>query len=236
MSKSKPAKPRNQSTPAATSEAVWFKLYPGKLLAISHHEPDDIKFAKRHRVIALALAMQEKGMDSLADEIMETTAAAMQAASDHARKAAEARWEKERRGRVKAGMPEQCPSICPSNATRKELEDLGDLGDLENEREPKAAGAAALSRDRIANPSWREFESFGIEQGMDPDAVRSCFDYFTASGWVDSKGKPVANWRGKLTSWVTNQKEIPSKPKRIEPKPGASGKEFSSTLNPRVIR
>lgn len=103
------------------------------------------------------------------------------------------------------------------------------------ERAPGAAGAAALSRDRIANPSWREFESFGIEQGMDPDAVRSCFDYFTASGWVDSKGKPVESWRGKLHSWVTNQKEIPSKPKQVEPESAASDREFRSSISPRII-
>ena len=103
------------------------------------------------------------------------------------------------------------------------------------ERAPGAARAAALSQGNEI-PSLELFSSFGAEQGYDPDRVRACFDYFTASGWVDSKGKPVANWRGKLASWVANQKAIPATPKKPEPKPAESGKEFSSTLNPRVIR
>lgn len=102
------------------------------------------------------------------------------------------------------------------------------------ERAPGAAGAAALSQGNEI-PSLELFSSFGAEQGYDPDRVRACFDYFTASGWVDSKGNPVESWRGKLHSWVMNQKEIPSKPKRIEPKPGDDGREFKSTIRPRII-
>ena len=103
------------------------------------------------------------------------------------------------------------------------------------ERAPGAARAAALPQGNEI-PSLELFSSFGAEQGYDPDRVRACFDYFTASGWVDSKGNPVANWRGKLASWVANQKAIPATPKKPEPKPAASGKEFSSTIHPRIIR
>ncbi len=104
------------------------------------------------------------------------------------------------------------------------------------ERAPGAAGAAALSHDGTEIPSFEVFKAFGEEQGFDPETVRGCFDYYTASGWIDSKGNPVESWRGKLASWVANQKAIPATPKKPEPKPAESGKEFSSTLNPRVIR
>ena len=33
---------------------------------------------------------------------------------------------------------------------------------------------------------------------VDPDYF---WEYFNASGWIDSKGKPVLNWKGKLVTW-----------------------------------
>ena len=104
------------------------------------------------------------------------------------------------------------------------------------ECETVAACAATLSHDGTEIPSFEVFKAFGEEQGFDPETVRGCFDYYTASGWVDSKGKPVANWRGKLASWVANQNEKASKPKRVEPKPGDDGREFKSPISPRIIR
>lgn len=89
------------------STAVWFKLYPARWAALAMREPDNAKLGERARRIILALCEQKQSADPFADEVMASTAAAMQAASEHARKAAIASWEKRRKGKP----PEQCPSI-----------------------------------------------------------------------------------------------------------------------------
>lgn len=104
------------------------------------------------------------------------------------------------------------------------------------EREPGAAVAATLTQSQIEVPSLEVFRSFGVEQGMDAERVEKCFRHYEASGWRDTQGQPVRNWKAKLSSWMNRPELEASKPKRAEAKPAASGKEFSSTLNPRVIR
>ena len=174
------------------STAVWFKLYPGKLLALSHHEPDDMKFAKRHREIALALAMQEEGMDSFADELMQSTAESMRAASEHARKAAEARWEKERQERERAGCPSNARASdgkgdsCPSNAIYlQDLEDSEDLRDSgektrrdEGKKQPRESSRVSSVLESLETGNALEYQEDEIA-GLSSDelaklAVRYC--------------------------------------------------------------
>ncbi len=102
-------------------------------------EPDNAKLGERVRRIILALCEQEPGADTFADAVMQSTAESMRAASEHAKKAAEARWEKERQEREKAGCPSNARASdggsdsCPSNAIY--LQDLRDSKDLRDSGE-----------------------------------------------------------------------------------------------------
>lgn len=124
------SKPADREGP---DSAVWFKYFPARWAALAMREQDDARLGTRLRGIILALCEQEQGADPFADAVMQSTAEAMRAASEHARKAAIASWEK-RRGK---GV---CPSNarasdgegngCPSNAKRR---DSGDSEDVEDE-------------------------------------------------------------------------------------------------------
>ena len=195
--------------------AVWYKLYPGKLLALSHHQPDDMVFAKRHRAIALALAMQEEGMDPFSDELIQSTAEAIKAASDHGKKGADGRWKKPKEG---------CPSNarassregdgCPSNGIRRDLRDLQDVD--KRKRESQEAAGAALSQFDI--PSSEIFKAFGAERGFPAERVEKCFRHYETSGWKDRDGKPIGNWRAALSSWM-NRPELAAQGEAEKPIP-----------------
>lgn len=49
-------------------------------------------------------------------------------------------------------------------------------------------------------PTLKEVENYCRERGNKVDAKRF-FDFFEASGWIDSKGKPVQNWKQKVITW-----------------------------------
>lgn len=119
--------------------AVWFKYFPARWAGLAMREPDNAKLGSRLRGIILALCEQEHGADAFADAVMESTAEAMRAASEHGRKGAAAMWEK-RKG--KDGCPSNARASdghgdgCPSNAKRGDSEDLEDetRGDLLTEK------------------------------------------------------------------------------------------------------
>ena len=119
------------------TEVVWYKLFPAKWAGVTMREPDNAKLGERVRRIILALCEQELGIDAFADAVIETSTEAMQAATDHARKAAEARWNK-----TKGKCPSNARASdgegdgCPSNAKRRDSGDLEDetRGDLLTEK------------------------------------------------------------------------------------------------------
>lgn len=49
-------------------------------------------------------------------------------------------------------------------------------------------------------PSLEEVEKYCKERKNNVDAKRF-YDYFTASNWIDSTGKPVRNWKQKIITW-----------------------------------
>lgn len=229
MRKPKSAKPRQQSTAAAEpSAAVWFKLYPAKWAGLAMREPDNSKLGERVRRIVLALCEQEPGADAFADEVMQTTADAMQRYSEAGRKAARARWA------------DKTP--CDRNAIGMRSDNIRQEGDKKETRkegdksERETADAEALTQSQIEIPSLEVFRSFGAKHGMDPVKVEKCFRHYEASGWRDAQGQPVRNWKAKLSSWMNRPELEATGAKRAEVKPAASGKEFSSSLNPRIIR
>jgi len=57
-----------------------------------------------------------------------------------------------------------------------------------------------LHTDASLRPSIEDIEAYIKEKGLGVDAKRF-FDYFDASEWIDSMGKPVRNWKQKLITW-----------------------------------
>jgi uncharacterized protein YdaU (DUF1376 family) len=49
-------------------------------------------------------------------------------------------------------------------------------------------------------PTFQEVEKYIQEKKYTLNA-KTFFDYFTESGWVDSKGKKVRNWKQKIITW-----------------------------------
>ena len=216
MSKPKSAKARQQSaSEGGLSKGVWYMLEPARLAVhlIGKTEPEIGKWTIS---LATSLAKGQRGVNQFADDLIDERDRFIQ--------------ERQRCGKMR-GKGERSPKVTSDEGRHYTTRQNPTIPDPTSLRE---GGALTQSKSEI--PSFEVFRSFGAEQGYDPDTVRACFDYFMASGWIDSKGNPVESWRGKLASWVANQKAIPATPKKPEPKPAESGKEFSSTLNPRVIR
>ena len=53
---------------------------------------------------------------------------------------------------------------------------------------------------RFTPPTLEEVKAYCQERKNDVDPQKF-FDYFSASDWVDSKGKPVRNWKQKIITW-----------------------------------
>lgn len=223
-------KPRNSKSASKHNEDMpkfgmrWFQYNPAFHLAATMKMSADEK-AAHYDALNTALIMETRGISPEADRMLDNADRVSKVRRDAAKK----RWEEggenanamQMQSKSNA-LPTYRPTDLPNRPTKR--------------KKREAACAATLSHDGTEIPSFEVFKAFGEEQGFDPETVRGCFDYYTASGWVDSKGKPVANWRGKLTSWVANQNEKASKPKRVEPKPGDDGREFKSPISPRIIR
>lgn len=223
-------KPRNSKSASVHNEDMpkfgmrWFQYNPAFHLAATMKMSAEEK-AAHYDALNTALIMETRGISPEADRMLDNADRVSKVRRDAAKKRWEDGGENANAMQMQSksnALPTYLPTDLPNRPTKR--------------KKREAACAATLSHDGTEIPSFEVFKAFGEEQGFDPETVRGCFDYYTASGWIDSKGNPVESWRGKLHSWVMNQKEIPATPKKPEPKPAESGKEFSSTLNPRVIR
>lgn len=55
-------------------------------------------------------------------------------------------------------------------------------------------------KKHFISPSLDEVREYCKHRNSSVDAERF-FDYFEASGWIDSKGNPVRNWKQKVITW-----------------------------------
>ena len=62
-----------------------------------------------------------------------------------------------------------------------------------------------ISKKKNIPPTLQEISSYVAEKKLNVDAQKF-FDYFDVSGWVDSKGNKVRNWKQKLITWHSNAK------------------------------
>ncbi len=68
------------------------------------------------------------------------------------------------------------------------------------ESSTKKSSTKESNTKRFIAPSLEEVEKYCKERKNSVDAKRF-FDYFTASNWIDSTGKPVRNWKQKIITW-----------------------------------
>lgn len=71
-----------------------------------------------------------------------------------------------------------------------------------------------VKKERFVPPTREDVKAYFSEKGftIDPDTF---FDYFNESGWIDSNGKPVQNWKQKAITWQSKDKAKPAK-KKVE--------------------
>lgn len=60
-----------------------------------------------------------------------------------------------------------------------------------------------LHTHKEQRPTLEEIEDYISEKRLNVDAQKF-YDYFNAGDWLDSKGKPVRNWKQKLITWSNN--------------------------------
>lgn len=58
-------------------------------------------------------------------------------------------------------------------------------------------------RKRFTPPTIEEVKTYVNEKGYSVDPERF-YDYYTANGWVQGKGKPIADWKAAVRTWVRN--------------------------------
>ncbi|GEM_PF-4885405 len=217
-------KSRKHADAGNQAPVVWYKLYPAQWAGLAMREPDNAKLGERVRRIVLALCERQRGSDAFADAVIQTTAEAMQRYSEAGRKAARARWaDKTPCDRNAIGMR--------SHKIRKRQDRDKIETRKKEEREPEAAGAAALSHF-----SLESFKAIGAEEGYPPERVQKCFQHYRRSGWKDRQGQPVRNVRAVLSSWM-NRPEL-SNPAEAAPSfsPEESRRAEAAQRRARTIR
>ena len=68
-----------------------------------------------------------------------------------------------------------------------------------------------IKKEKFVPPTREAVKAYFAEKGftIDPDVF---FDYFNESGWIDSNGKPVQNWKQKAITWQSKD----GKKKKVE--------------------
>ena len=78
-------------------------------------------------------------------------------------------------------------------------------GEREGEkRERKKERETRKTAPRFATPTLQEIKDYCFERKNNVDAERF-FDYYSANGWVQGKGKPIKDWKACVRTWERNQ-------------------------------
>ena len=116
-------------------------------------------------------------------------------------------WAQQKRiQRQSVGLIGQCPT-CPSKSKILE-KDL----DIIKEKE-KSDKKEKKTASRFHAPTLEEIQAYCDERNNGIDAERF-FDYYTANGWVQGKGKPIKDWKATVRTW--ERADMPKQPIRQE--------------------
>ena len=71
------------------------------------------------------------------------------------------------------------------------------------------------TRKKFVPPTLEEVNQYVLEMGLHVSA-KDFLDYFTATGWIDSTGKKVVSWKGKIHTWEKFNKPDQQKKTRLQ--------------------
>jgi len=99
--------------------------------------------------------------------------------------------------------------ICYSESELYDTQSRVEESRVEESRGEKSRGESVT----FIPPTLEQIKSYICEKGYVVDAQKF-FDYFETSGWVNSGGKKVRNWKQKIITWSGGQKkELTLQPK-----------------------
>ena len=100
---------------------------------------------------------------------------------------------------------------CEMESTKKEngndngVEPIPDSKpDCKPHRKPNKKKGKQTAKQFVP-PTLEEVKAYCAERGNKVDA-QFFFDFFDASGWIDSKGNPVRSWKQKILTWESHAK------------------------------
>ena len=87
---------------------------------------------------------------------------------------------------------------------------------VDGDRDGDVKGEVKTKTKPFSPPTIDEIKAYCKERDNDVDAAKF-FDYFSTSGWIDSRGKKVKNWKQKIISWegqhTQSNKASPASPR-----------------------
>ena len=87
----------------------------------------------------------------------------------------------------------------------------------------KGDKAATPPRTRFIPPSLEEVQAYCAERKNTVDAERF-FDFYSANGWVQGKGKPIRDWRAAVRTWerqtIAEQPQFEQPLRKLDPTTG----------------
>ena len=89
-------------------------------------------------------------------------------------------------------LPERYDGVTKNNESKSIEKDI-DI-DTDKEKDKKKY------KKRFVKPTLEEVIAYCKERNNNVDPQKF-FDYFSASDWIDSKGKPVISWKQKIITW-----------------------------------
>lgn len=76
-------------------------------------------------------------------------------------------------------------------------------------KKPSPTATVPKSTQRFAAPTLEEVQGYCQERGNTVDAQRF-FDYYTANGWTQGRGKPIKDWRAAVRLWERQERITPT--------------------------
>lgn len=77
----------------------------------------------------------------------------------------------------------------------------------------KDNGAKAPTRKKFVAPDESDVLAYFAEQGSTNSEAASFYDYYTANGWTQGRGKGIKNWQAAARSWIRRAGQFTQTPR-----------------------
>lgn len=201
------------------SERTQFTFYASFRNALSRIKKKADRADAYDAICAYALMGEEPDLDKLPD--------AVAIAFELIKPTLDASRRKAESGKA-GGSRKQTGSKAEANASKRKQTGSEKEKEGENEKEkegekeyectpptPSRGKTSKPKQPAFVPPTLEEVEAYCKQRRNNVDHKRF-HDYFSASDWVDSEGKPVRNWKQKVITWEGNG----NRGKEKKPEPG----------------